>query len=51
MGVVVPTIGEHPQYFDITLKSIREAGDSYIVLEGRQGFDATSYPKAGVVDV
>jgi GT2 family glycosyltransferase len=51
VGVVVPTIGERPQYLDITLESIREAGDSYIVLVGRKGFDATSYQKAGLVDL
>jgi GT2 family glycosyltransferase len=51
VGVVVPTIGERPQYLDITLKSIREAGDSYIVLVGRKGFDATSYQKEGLVDL
>jgi hypothetical protein len=51
VGVVVPTIGERPRYLDITLKSIREAGDSYIVLVGRKGFDATSYQKAGLVDL
>jgi len=51
VGVVVPTIGERPQYLDMTLKSIRDAGDSYIVLVGRKGFDATSYQKAGLVDL
>jgi GT2 family glycosyltransferase len=51
VGVVVPTIGERPQYLEITLKSIREAGDSFIVLVGRKGFDATSYQKAGLVDI
>ena len=51
VGVVVPTIGERPQYLGITLKSIREAGDSYIVLVGRKGFDAASYQKAGLVDL
>ncbi len=51
VGVVVPTIGERPQYLDITLKSIREAGDSYIVLVGRKGFDSTSYQKPGLVDL
>jgi hypothetical protein len=51
VGVVVPTIGERPQYLDITLKSIREAGDSYIVLVGREGFDATSYQNEGLVDL
>ena len=51
VGVVVPTIGERPQYLEITLKSIREAGDSYIVLVGRKGFDAASYQRAGLVDL
>ena len=51
VGVVVPTIGERPQYLDITLKSIREAGASFIVLVGRKGFDGTSYQKAGLVDL
>jgi GT2 family glycosyltransferase len=51
VGVVVPTIGERAQYLDITLKSIREAGDSFIVLVGRKGFDATSYKNAGLIDL
>jgi hypothetical protein len=51
VGVVVPTIGERPQYLDITLKSIREAGKSYIVLVGRKGFDASSYQNSGLVDL
>jgi GT2 family glycosyltransferase len=51
VGVVVPTIGERPQYLETTLKSIRDAGDSYIVLVGRKGFDASSYQKSGLVDL
>jgi GT2 family glycosyltransferase len=51
VGVVVPTIGERPQYLESTLKSIREAGESYIVLVGRKGFDATSYQESGLVDL
>jgi hypothetical protein len=51
VGVVVPTIGERPQYLGGTLKSIREAGDSYIVLVGRRGFDATSYQESGLLDL
>ncbi len=51
MGVVVPTIGERPQYLESTLKSIREAGDSFIVLVGRKGFNSSSYQKAGLVDL
>jgi hypothetical protein len=51
VGVVVPTIGERPQYLEITLKSIRDAGESYIVLVGRKGFDAGSYQRSGLVDL
>ena len=51
VGVVVPTIGERPQYLETTLKSIREAGESFIVLVGRAGFDASSYQNAGLVDL
>ena len=51
MGVVVPTIGERPQYLETTLKSIREAGQAFIVLVGRKGFDASSYQKSGLVDL
>ncbi len=51
VGVVVPTIGERPQYLESTLKSIREAGESYIVLVGREGFDGSSIQKAGLVDL
>ena len=51
VGVVVPTIGERPQYLESTLQSIREAGESFIVLVGRNGFDASSYQKAGLVDL
>jgi GT2 family glycosyltransferase len=51
VGVVVPTIGERPQYLESTLKSIREAGDSYIVLVGREGFDGNSFQKTGLVDL
>jgi GT2 family glycosyltransferase len=51
VGVVVPTIGERPQYLETTLKSIRAAGDSFIVLVGRAGFDASFYKNSGLVDL
>ena len=51
MGVVVPTIGERPQYLESTLKSIREAGESYIVLVGRKGFEGSPFQKLGLVDL
>jgi hypothetical protein len=51
VGVVVPTIGERPQFLETTLKSIREAGDSYIVLVGREGFDGSSFQASGLIDL
>jgi hypothetical protein len=51
VGVVVPTIGERPQYLETTIKSIRDAGESYIVLVGRKGFDGISFQKSGLVDL
>jgi len=51
VGVVVPTIGQRPQYLESTLKSIREAGASYIVLVGRKGFDGSSFQQSGLVDL
>jgi hypothetical protein len=51
VGVVVPTIGERPQYLESTLKSIRDAGESYIVLVGRKGFEGSSFQKTGLVDL
>jgi GT2 family glycosyltransferase len=51
VGVVVPTIGERPQYLERTLKSIRDAGESYIVLVGRKGFDGSSFQKTSLVDL
>jgi GT2 family glycosyltransferase len=51
VGVVVPTIGERPRYLESTLRSIREAGDSYIVLVGRKGFDGSSFQASDLVDL
>ena len=51
VGVVVPTIGQRPQYIESTLRSIREAGNAFIVLVGREGFDGSSYLDCGLVDI
>ncbi len=49
-GIVVPTIGTRPEYLPLALKSIRAAGDAYIVLVGNQEFDATEFQKMGLID-
>jgi hypothetical protein len=51
VGVIVPTIGQRPQYLESTLQSIRDAGSSYIVLVGRSGFDGEQFVKSGLVDL
>lgn len=51
VGVVVPTIGQRPQYIESTLKSIRGAGETFIVLVGRKDFDGKEYADSGLVDL
>jgi GT2 family glycosyltransferase len=51
VGVVVPTIGQRPQYIESTLRSIREAGKSYVVLVGREDFNGKIYADSGLVDL
>jgi hypothetical protein len=51
VGVVVPTIGQRPQYLESTLRSIRSAGSSFVVLVGRAGFDGSEFTNSGLVDL
>jgi hypothetical protein len=51
VGVVVPTIGQRPQYIESTLRSIREAGEAYVVLVGREDFNGKIYADSGLVDL
>ena len=51
VGVVVPTIGQRPQYIESTLRSIREAGETYVVLVGREDFNGKIYADSGLVDL
>jgi hypothetical protein len=51
VGIVVPTIGQRPQYLEITLQSLRQAGNSFVVLVGRAGFDGERFTKSGLVDL
>lgn len=50
VGIVVPTIGQRPEYLPLALKSIREAGNAYILLVGNKGFDASSFLAQGLID-
>jgi hypothetical protein len=49
-GIVVPTIGGRPEYLPLALKSIREAGNAYILLVGNKGFDASNFLAEGLID-
>jgi hypothetical protein len=49
-GIVVPTIGGRPEYLPLALKSIREAGNAYILLVGHKGFDASKFLAEGLID-
>ena len=51
VGVVVPTIGQRPQYIESTLRSIREAGETFVVLVGREDFNGKKYADSGLVDL
>lgn len=50
VGIVVPTIGQRPAYLPLALRSIREAGNAYILLVGNKGFDARSFLAQGLID-
>jgi hypothetical protein len=50
IGIVVPTIGQRPEYLPLALKSIRAAGDAYILLVGNVGFDCKDLEAAGLID-
>jgi hypothetical protein len=51
VGVVVPTIGQRPQYIESTLRSIRQAGETFVVLVGRADFNGKTYADSGLVDL
>lgn len=50
IGIVVPTIGQRPEYLPKALESIREAGSAYILLVGNKGFNAKGLKDAGLID-
>ncbi|CAB4624067.1 unannotated protein [freshwater metagenome] len=50
VGIVVPTIGERPEFLPLSLRSIREAGSAYVILVGRKGLDYSEFLKHGLID-
>jgi GT2 family glycosyltransferase len=49
-GVVVPTLGQRDDYLQLSLRSIREAGDSYILVVAPAGFDTAALKAEGLID-
>lgn len=50
VGIVVPTLGERPDYLEQCLKSIRAAGQAHILLVAPKALDTTNLQSAGLVD-
>jgi hypothetical protein len=50
IAVVVPTLGQRPEYLEQSLSSIRAAGQSHIVIVAPASFDASALKAAGLID-
>lgn len=50
VGIVVPTLGERPEYLQQCLRSIRAAGEAYICLVGPKDFDSKLPVFQGLID-
>ncbi len=49
-AVVVPTLGERPEYLEQALRSIRDAGDAWILIVAPARFDASDLIASGLAD-
>ena len=50
VGIVVPTLGERPDYLEQCLKSIRTAGQAHILLVAPKSLDTVFLQSSGLVD-
>jgi GT2 family glycosyltransferase len=50
VGIVVPTLGKRPDFLEQCLRSIRSAGDVYILLVAPDSYDGTRLLTSGLVD-
>jgi GT2 family glycosyltransferase len=50
VGIVVPTLGERPEYLQQCLRSIRAAGEAYICLVGPKDLDSKQLVSQGLID-
>jgi hypothetical protein len=48
--VVVPTLGQRPEFLQLSLASIRAAGDAYVLMVAPASFDASPLKKQGLID-
>jgi GT2 family glycosyltransferase len=51
VGIVVPTLGNRPDYLKQCLESIRLAGDAYVVLVAPEKFDHSPLRASGLIDL
>lgn len=50
VGIVVPTLGNRPDYLEQCLRSIRSAGDAYILLVAPASFNLSALKSSGLID-
>ena len=50
VGIVVPTLGERPDYLEQCLRSIRAAGQAHILLVAPTSLNASPLQSAGLID-
>ena len=51
VGIVVPTLGARPDYLQECLRSIRGAGEAFVVLVAPNAFDSSALKSAGLIDL
>jgi hypothetical protein len=49
-AVVVPTLGQRPEFLGLALQSIRDAGPAYILMVAPAAFDVSEFLLAGLLD-
>jgi hypothetical protein len=50
IGIVVPTIGQRPDYLPLALESLRKSGDVFVLLVGNREFEPSPFFKSGLID-
>lgn len=50
VGIVVPTLGNRPDYLEQCLRSIRSAGDVHILLVAPSSFNSSALKSSGLID-